>query len=230
MLEELQITKLSFVILARSHNPSLLNPDFLKINNIINQNWITLSPTFSTEQLSQVIFKNGISIVLQPDRLIINQDFEDDFNDNNVLLADIASKYLKTLPHINYVALGINSTIFVPFDNEERVNNYITDTLLRSGDWKDYPNSTLEVSSTFIYSFDSYTININLSKAIKTEDEKPNEKTFGLLFAGNIHRDINLDMTSTERIAPLIEQIEHWHNDFKTYLSIINDCLLRDKE
>ncbi|WP_024547116.1 hypothetical protein [Picosynechococcus sp. NKBG15041c] len=228
MPKKLQITKLSFVILARSHNPSLLNPDFLKVNNIIDQDWITLSPTFSTEQLSQVIFKNGISLTLQPDRLTINQDFEDDFDNNDVLLADIASKYLKTLPHINYVALGINATVFVPFDNEEKVDDYITNTLLRPGDWKDYHDSTLEVSSNFIYSFDDYKINITLSKAIKIKDEKPDEETFGILFSGNIHRTIVLDMASANRIMPLVERVDHWQDDVNKYLSIINNCLLRD--
>jgi hypothetical protein len=69
-----------------------------------------------------------------------------------------------------------------------------------------------------------------LSKAIKTDEANPDEKIFGLLFAGNIHRDINLDITSKEHIVPLVQQVEHWQNDLKTYLSIINNCLLRDQE
>lgn len=228
MPKELQITKLSFVILARSHNPSLLNPDFLKVNNIVDQDWGTISPTFSTEQLSQVIFKSGVSFLLQPDRLIIEQIINDIFKAEDIYLADVISRYLKTLPHVNYQALGINPTAFIGFTSEEEVDDYIFNQLLRPGDWKNHPGGSLEASINFTYSFEEYHIRINVSKAIKTDEENPEKKVFGLVYSGNIHRDISLDIASEDRVKPLIEQVRLWENDLNSYLSIINDCLLRD--
>ncbi|MEB3188876.1 MAG: hypothetical protein VKL42_00850 [Snowella sp.] len=230
MSKEIQITQLSLVILARSHNPSLLNPDFLKINGIIDENWITAAPTFSTEQVSQVIFKEGISLILQPDKLIIDQNIEGDFKPENIFLPKIACQYLKTLPHVNYIAFGINPISFVPFESEESVDNYVCNQLLRPGDWKFYQDSTLEVSPNFTYMFKDFIIRLGLTKVIKIDDENPDIKTFGMLFSGNVHRDIVLTGASQDRIIPLIDRVDLWYEDVNSFLSIINNCLLSNSQ
>lgn len=230
MSKEIQITQLSAVILARSHNPSLLNPDFLKTNGIVDKSWIVSAPTFSTEQVSQVIFKEGVSLLLQPDKLIIDQYIEGAFKPENILLSRIASQYFKTLPHVNYIALGINPVGFVPFESEEAVDNYIYNQLLRPGDWKFYPGSILEMSPTFTYIFKDFTIRLSLTKVIKIDDDNSDIKTFGILFSGNIHRDIVLSGASPDRIIPLVERVALWSEDVDSYLSIINNCLLSNSQ
>ncbi len=55
MPSQLQIPQLSILVLARNHNPSILTPDFLKINQIVDDNWQVGSPILTPEQIYQVV-------------------------------------------------------------------------------------------------------------------------------------------------------------------------------
>ena len=226
MPKELQITNLSFVILARSHNPSLLNPDFLKVNNIIGNDWVTMSPTFSTEQLSQVVFNNGINLALQPDRLTINQDFEHKFDFKDVLLADIASKFLETLPHVNYMALGINPTGHIIFETETELNDFVLTKLLRDGDWKNFNGIQPEVAFSFSYSLEKKDIQVSINDVIVSNRETK-EKESGILFSGNIHYDFTAELSLDQKLSFLRERLSLWKNDLDDYYSLVNNCFLK---
>ena len=66
----LVIRELSVVIAGRHHNPSILNPDFLKLNQIVPQDWQLLQSPFCSDMISQVVFNNGVAVVSQQDKII----------------------------------------------------------------------------------------------------------------------------------------------------------------
>ena len=139
MIGNIEITQFSISILARNNNPTILNPDFLKINQIVPYDWETSSPIFTTEEFSRVTYKNNIAIATTPDRLILNQVIiSDDFQ---LIIPEIAIKYLEILPHVDYYALVINFMSHVTNQNSEEIDNYLREFFLCPGEWKRFKNT-----------------------------------------------------------------------------------------
>jgi len=60
----------SIVVVAKSHNPTILNPDFLKDNEIVPANWELEKPPVCLEPVAEIVFKNKVRIIAQLDKLI----------------------------------------------------------------------------------------------------------------------------------------------------------------
>jgi len=102
----------NIVVLAQFHNPSILNPDFLKINKIVDEKW-DVAETITTTPFSQTRFKNGVSMVVDNERLNISQKIHGNYLEDSPIY-DIISKYIKILEHVRYTAMGLNWDILVP--------------------------------------------------------------------------------------------------------------------
>lgn len=75
MRKKLVIQELAIVVVGKNHNLTILNPDFLKTNGIVPDEWqLAVSPV-SVDPLAQVIFQNGLSIVAQFDKVIFSEPF-----------------------------------------------------------------------------------------------------------------------------------------------------------
>jgi hypothetical protein len=225
MSKELKISQLAFVILARNNNPSLLNPDFLKNNGIVSKDW-EVENTLTTEQISQTVFKNNFNIQMRPDRVIFEQSIDEDFNSDKFQLCEISSRFLETLPHVNYTALGINPTGHVIFETEDELYVFISERLLRSGDWKTFRGVKPEVAFSFSYPFNEKNIQLSISNVIVSNNET-NEKNLGILFAGNIHYDFTSELSSNKKLNYLRERLSLWKDDLTDYSSLVNDCFLK---
>lgn len=92
----------SFVILGAKHNPTVLLGSFFKDSGMISSNSeINSDNVIVTPGLSQVHFKNGDTLILNPERLLIRGNFG-----KSPFIKGI--KYCETLKHISYKAIGIN--------------------------------------------------------------------------------------------------------------------------
>ncbi|MGL4498143.1 MAG: hypothetical protein ACRC78_14710 [Planktothrix sp.] len=230
MIKKVQITQVAFVIRAKNHNPSLLTHDFLRINKIVDADWVVTSPVFTTDIISHVVYKNGVTIIVQPDQISFKQSIEGEYSHNKVFLQDLALRYLEVFPDINYSAIEINSIGHIEFQSQEELDNYISDYLLRPGDWKNFLNKKPSLSATLIYSFEDYQINVSIEPVLIYDDQKATEKNLGILFAGSIHRDFILDHNSEDKLKPIKERVSLWSDDVNCYISLVNDCLLNEEE
>lgn len=110
------VPSVSAVVAAQLHNPSILNHDFLLINSIIAKDWGDPTEYMSTPPFAQLAYAaKSIRFILQQERLMITKATEGEIPD----IADIlstAKMYVKTLPHVKYTAVGINSTMTVEFE------------------------------------------------------------------------------------------------------------------
>lgn len=230
MVNKLQITRLGVVILARNHNPSLLNPDFLKINKIVESDWEVTSPSFTTDTLSQVIYKNGVRIIVQPDQIAFDQLIKDGYSEDKVLLQNVILKYLDVLPHVNYQSIGINPMGHIIFEAQEDLDDYFCNYLLRPGDWKNFSGEQPSLSGTFTYTFDDHQINISLEAVYISEKRDDDNPQLGILFKGNVNRDFELDMKPENKLKLLRERVSLWSKDFNCYISLINNCFLNQED
>ncbi len=94
----------NIVILAKSHNPSIISKDWLFQKEIIKEEEIkgkfVHTPVFSLVEV------NGFTFIVDPDRL---QIIVKNINPQNIEeLPRIARKYIKKLPETPYTAVGFN--------------------------------------------------------------------------------------------------------------------------
>ncbi|MBW1946871.1 MAG: hypothetical protein JRI33_02925 [Deltaproteobacteria bacterium] len=118
------------MILAKFHNPSILNPDFLVKNNIVPRDWkaieVLTSPPFST-----IKYDKKVIFLLDQERFEIRKECEGFLT--NYDIHRFASKYVRTLPHVNYTSVGLNWHISVENDNPDKflIERFINPTSLK---------------------------------------------------------------------------------------------------
>jgi hypothetical protein len=69
---KIQLVQFSTVIVGKSHNPTLLNPDFLSIRRIVPDSWgweVSPNLLFTTPAASQVVYASRVSITVDPSKL-----------------------------------------------------------------------------------------------------------------------------------------------------------------
>ena len=113
---EFKKSKNSVVILASQHNPTVFLGNFLHASGIIkNDNEVKKESSIITPAFAQVLFINGDTIQVDPDRLKIEGNFGE-----APFLKGIC--YMSALPHIACRAIGINFTYEISdFD----LNNFV---------------------------------------------------------------------------------------------------------
>ncbi len=104
--DSLEVAWANVVIVARSNNPSLLNPDFLRINDLVPPEW-DVEETLTTPPVAYVQFRNGPRVQVTEDRLEVRKNIRGPFP-ADLPVYGIASGYTKILKHVPYTAIGLN--------------------------------------------------------------------------------------------------------------------------
>jgi len=214
------LNELEFVIVAQSHNPSILNPDFLKRNDIVPSDWEVKDAPITTSQVSQVTFNSGIIISAQYNRLVFRESIKD-FSPENLSLHEIATKYVKILSHVSYVAVGTNFKGTVKFPSKLDGDTYILEKLLRDGPWKKFGTGPDGASITISYPLG----NAKLNLAIFREQTNQENNDTNIQFRGNIHRGFE-SATQEEGLQMTVSAFDRWQSDYKTYKDLIDNSFL----
>jgi hypothetical protein len=222
MNDSLTITEFTIVIVAQNHNPSILNPDFLKYNKIVPMDWEIAEPPICVEPMSQVSFKGGLKINAQFDKVIFKENIEENKLEE-IKVPAIAKKYITVLPHVDYKAVGINLRGHIIFDSEDSVAKYILETYISEGPWREIGTAPVRTSIKFLYSFDEVRCNLTIDIG---ELKKVNMPV--LLFSANSHHDIT-GSNKQERLDHLHQIIDAWKKDIDMFKKI-TDQIMPKKE
>lgn len=114
---DVQLHNVGVVIAAKFHNPSILNKDFLENKGIVPKNWET-TETISTPAVSVIKYDNGITWMVDQQTLEISQECDvlfKDHGDNKI--HDLATSYVKILPHVPYKSIGLNCIVSIANEN-----------------------------------------------------------------------------------------------------------------
>lgn len=224
MIGELEIQEISIVVVAQNHNPTILNPDFLKFNEIVPKDWELAAPPICVEPMAQVTFKNGVSIIAQFDKVIFAQAIHDK-NAEELLIPNIARKYIETLPHVNYASVGINPKGHIVFA-ENKVQEYLVETFLADGPWREIGESPVKASIKLAYTLDKCKCALTIDEAILQAPEKL--ATSILLLAANFHHDI-AGAAKKEKLSDLFNIIDSWKIDFEMFKEIVSKIMIDRK-
>jgi hypothetical protein len=219
MSQSLITQEFGIIIAAKNHNPTLLNPDFLKYSGIVPTEWELARQPISTQNVSQVAFTNGVLIVAEPTRVIFIEAIEAKAA-AEIIIADIAKKYVQTLPNVEYEAVGLNPRSYMNFDQQQdAARQYLAETLLSPGPWQEVGTAPVRATLNLVYTIDGCPFYLTVSEAaLRNPDET---STPIVLFNGSFSYQV-IGETVPERLKNLHQLIDNWQADLLTYQDIIN--------
>jgi hypothetical protein len=223
MSQSLITQEFGIIIAAKNHNPTLLNPDFLKYSGIVPTEWELARQPISNQSVSQVAFTNGVLIVAEPTRVIFIQAIEGKAA-AEIVVADIAKKYVQTLPNVEYEAVGLNPRSYMTFvQQQDAARQYLAETLLSPGPWQEVGNTPVRATLNLVYTMDRCPFYLTVSEAaLRNPDET---STPIVLFNGSFSYEVKSE-TAPERIGNLHQIIDNWQVDLATYQEIISTKFL----
>lgn len=182
---KIALSNFSIVVLAQAHNPTILNPDFLRNNQIVSEAW-TPKTVICTQPVAQVVYEEGISIVAEFERLQFVDTVVNRIPETSPL-PEIAIGYIQTLPHVRYKAVGLNFSGSRVFENRWAASSFISKRFIKSGPWLP-PGETTEIGLTFGSSIEGIKRSITLKPGTISRPE--GELSNGILVNANYHLDI----------------------------------------
>lgn len=217
------VQELVIIIAVKNHKPTILNPDFLKYSGIVPSEWELARSPVSTSSVAQVTYQNGISIVAEPQRVMFLEALADKAA-ASVLVPGVTSKYVQTLPNVDYQAVGINFRGYVPFDSQpDAARKYLAETLLSPGPWHEIGTAPVRTTLNYAYTLERGQFNLSVNEAGL---QQPDETTTPIvLFSGNFNYGITGN-TGSDRLASLEQAISNWQLELKTYEDIVNTKFL----
>ncbi|MBM4300225.1 MAG: hypothetical protein FJ121_01660 [Deltaproteobacteria bacterium] len=221
MAKEIITEELSIVVVARNHNPTILNPDFLKYNKIVPTDWELAGKPICADPVAQVTFSNGVNIVSQFDKVIFSEVLRDK-KPGDVAIPGIAQKYVETLPHVDYRAVGINPKGHVVFTDEAEVQRYIVDNLLAPGPWRQFDEISVKAAIKFIYALKDCQLSLTIEEGkLQVQDSLLPVA----LFAANFHHDLAGE-SKEEKLKNLSKILDEWEKDLNLFREMVNERFL----
>ena len=209
-----ELVQLSVVLIADHVDPSMINPDFLRLNGIVNHDLQTGQPPVSTPVFSQVAFEDGFTVTAQTDRVEFVQRGETLTED--AASPNVARRFLEKIPYPAYKAIGINPVGTKPLD--PGYVSGVADALIERGAWMAFGDVSPMVSLKATYLYDNRKITMDVQDA-KRRDADGSEQP-GLLFVANIHRDVS-ETDQGRRIASLMSILSAWKDDLSDFNNLV---------
>jgi hypothetical protein len=218
------IEELTISLVIKNFNPTVLSYDFLNMSGIVPSDWELARQPVINPRGSQVSFKNGVNIIAQPNTV----SFVEGLGTKEVKdlqFANIAKKYVSKMSNAEYQGISISPKIIVPFPkDEEGGKNFINETLLSNGLWRNFGNVTAQASLNLFYELNDRQLALNINPA---KLQQPNDITISaVLFAGNFNYNIT-NLTGEARTNKLTEIINSWDKDLETFRELIYQKFLQ---
>jgi hypothetical protein len=181
----LQLFQFSVVVVGQTHNPTILNPDFLWSEGIVPKSWDwEVADTMTTPPLSMVRYDSGITITVELNKLEV-ADRSVEGGTAKSKATEIAAAYIKTLRHVHYTAVGTNFQSLIQMDSP---STYLIELFLKGGPWNNPERMLDALGLRLIYPLDSGKLTLAIdSGEAKLPDSAENEPV--ILVNANFNRD-----------------------------------------
>lgn len=226
MNQELILQDFVIVILAKNHKPSLLTLDFLKCSGTVTSDWELARQPINANNISQVVFTNGIAITAEPQRIMFAQSIRN-VSGESILIPEIARKYAQALPNMELKAVGINPRGYVPFATgaQNNAREYITRNLLSPGAWQSVGEAPPRASIDFTYKLQRAPFHLKVVEAALQPENQSEAMTPIIMFSGSFSYELKSENNS-EKLAQLDSALNNWQSDLGEYCNIINNNFL----
>ncbi|MCH8880811.1 MAG: hypothetical protein IID34_13140 [Planctomycetes bacterium] len=186
MLMTPHLIQFSTVVAGNTHNPSILNPDFLVAQDIVPEGWgWKLAENFTTPPMAIVRYEQGVSITIEPNRLqVIDVGLDGDPTASKA--ADIASAYASALPHVHYTSVGINFQSILEASSPEE---FLKARFVRKGAWDTSQRPLYAAGLRLVYQLPGgvrVTLSLDAGEAVKPGET---QKRPVVIARANFNRD-----------------------------------------
>ena len=216
----IQPLQFSIVVLGENHNPTIINPDFLALRDIVPDKWKWKrgEPIITTPPFAQVTYDNNISIQVRPNLAQFLDPRGCNPLDSEIL--HISKEFVKTLRHVRYSAVGFN---FHYLSEMELPDEFLIKRFLKNGEWNQPQHTMCGFALRFIYPIKEekgqITIRLDGAKA-NTQNDDNGEERQALLVVGNFHRDCD-KYPADEQIGSFVDMISDDFEQFKELTHLI---------
>ncbi|MGK7881006.1 MAG: hypothetical protein AB4060_13030 [Crocosphaera sp.] len=226
-LEIREIQEIAIAISAKNLNPTMLSQEFLKQTGIVPNEWELGKQPVLGQNMSQVTFQNGVSIVAQPRTITFMESLANKKPDE-LNIPSVAAQYVEKLANTEYQGLSITPKSLIPFPgNNQGARNFITQNLLSPGDWQNYGNAPLQAGLNLLYQLDRCQFSLSINEA---KIQMPDKSAMpALLFAGNFNYNL-ATVNPGEVTAKLKQAINDWQNDLTAFQEIVNQRFLAQQQ
>ncbi len=222
------IQEIGITISAQNLNPATLNIDFLKSSGIVPADWELAEQPVLSAARSQLSFQNGLKIVAQQRAITFAEAIR--FDSSGAISAmpkapEVAAKYIDVQPLAGYQSLVIAPRIIVNFSSPERTaREFLVNTLLAPGPWREIGQAPAQVSLNFVYALDRCQMTVGLTEVrLRTKTEEQGYP--GILFAGSFSYGL-AKVPDTERAAKLKERARAWATDLQEFQTVVHQKFL----
>ena len=210
---DLLLRSVSVVILADVHNPSILNPNFLKQEGIVTEEW-KISETVTTPPFSFITYDNGIRLTVDPQKFIIiekcNFNIQEKYTGH---IHKIARRYVEKLPHVSYYSLGLNCAVsFMHKDPKQWITKRFLKSNFKSG---------LYMTPKFSMEFDGHVLNLEIISGSMSNNQ--NAAHDSIRIRCNIHHDISNSVM-------LCDHMKRWNDIQKKITDVLYEIVGSEKD
>ncbi len=206
------------VIVGEAHNPTILNPDFLAVQNIVPKEWgWRVAETVTTPPLALVRYENGVSVTVEPQKIQVG-DSNAEQGPAESKVPQIAAAYVKTLPHVRYTAVGTNFHSFIEMPDPAA---YLKKRFLKHGSWDTERHPLHAVGCRLVYLLPAdcrATLSIDFGEVTP---QATDQKVPAILVNGNFHRECTERSGATE-VETHLTRVD---SDWSTYQMLVHDAL-----
>ena len=218
------LVELSVVLVANGMEPSMINPDFLRHNGIVDRDLPTTGQPISTPVFSQATFEGGVTVTAEPNRFVFVQQAEP-LHEDACSVPEIARRFLNKVSHLQYNATGINAKAVRSADGESV--DGVANALVDGGRWMAFNDVFPVVGLKAVYNYDDRKITLNIDAAKRKNND--GSESNGLLFQVNVHRDVT-EAGPQERIERIRSILSGWRDDVSDFELLVEKVDSRKSE
>ena len=200
----IEIVEFSIVLVATANNPSILTPDFLQYNEIVDPDWQVEGSPVSGPVFAQVSFEGGLTVTANQQRVIFEQK-----TGGKLVVSEIAKRYFQQVPHVPYSGIGINPKFFLRSTGEHL--SLMESVVRDQGTWMSFKNVAPTVQLKLIYSYKERTIFLDVAHIEPTIGD---QTVSGMLFHANVHRDVE-GPNAQARNKRIKSILDGWEDDLE---------------
>ena len=209
--DQLILHEIAIVIVGKTHNPSILNPDFLQHNKIVPKEMKPASGSadvVSTPVGSRIVYEGGLEITSDQQKLVFTESVFDKKIEGTIV-PDAVKTYLRTVPHVRYTAIGINLEGHLPVSEKHPPQKPVT--LLRNEARREFKSVQPSARIEWKYSMNQKTIAVKVATA---DIASPVNIKGAVVFHGNFHRNTDAEQESYQQV---IAAVEAWEDDLSDF-------------
>ena len=204
----------SVVLVANQNDPSILNPDFLRYNEIVDATLQLRESAVSTPLFSRVVYEGDINVAAEPHRFVFEQRGSP-LREDECAVPEIARRFVEVVSDIPYSAVGINPRSIRPSNDETK--DSIADILTDGGKWMLFGEVMPAIQMKAFYSYQDRQITLDIGQA--GAEGNDGSMSTGVLLQANIHRDIR-EGSQEQRIRTVSSILAAWKEDIADFNSL----------